>query len=178
MNLRTKAILILTLLVVSLFSVVGLLHFQKRQIRKEFKTKLIACSSAEDLVHLFIPKEQLQHVLRWEHDHEFEYKGEMYDIVKTIEHEDAIEYICWWDHEETAINKKLQTLIALFKGENPDEKEKDARVLRFFKAFYFQSTIVQTAFVPLSKTFTTKLNEDLLYFLQKPPSTPPELVLI
>jgi hypothetical protein len=165
-------------MVVSLFSVVGLLHLQKRQIRKEIKTKLLAAISSDELVHLFIPKNQIQSVLIWEHDHEFEYQGEMYDIVEAIEHEEAIEYVCWWDHEETAINKKLQTLIALYKGKHPNEKEKEARVLHFFKAFFIESTISKKESSNSTIARIHRADEDFLYFLQKPPCAPPELSLI
>ncbi|MFN6377854.1 MAG: hypothetical protein ACK4WD_01165 [Flavobacteriales bacterium] len=178
MNLRATAIFILTTLVVSLFSVVGLLHLQKRQIRKEIKTKLLAATSNDELVHLFIPKNQIQSLLIWEHDHEFEYQGEMYDVVETIEHQDVVEYVCWWDHEETGINKKLQTLVALYKGKHPTEKEKEARVLRFFKAFFFEPTISKKELSKSVIPTTHWADEDFLYFLQKPPCAPPELALI
>lgn len=165
-------------MVVSLISVVGLLHLQKRQIRKEVKTKLLAATSSDELVHLFVPKNQIQSVLIWEHDHEFEYQGEMYDVVETIEHKEAIEYVCWWDHEETAINKKLQALVALYKGKHPTEKEKEARVLCFFKAFFFESAISKKELSNSVIAPIYKADEDLLYFLQKPPSAPPEPTLI
>ena len=95
----------------------------------------------EELTLLRFATENVENVLRWEHDGEFEYKGEMYDVVKREVRDDSSYFWCWWDHEETALNKKLQEWVCAILG--APQKQPDTRS----QFFYFQK---QLFFSPLS----------------------------
>lgn len=49
--------------------------------------------------------------LEWEHSKEFEYKGEMYDVISKEEHGDSITYYCFWDTHETGVKNKYRTAL-------------------------------------------------------------------
>jgi hypothetical protein len=50
--------------------------------------------------------------LRWEDPGEFEYDGQMYDVVETWTVGGTVYYRCFWDREETRLNNQLRELAA------------------------------------------------------------------
>lgn len=50
--------------------------------------------------------------LNWEHSKEFEYKGEMYDIVRSETKGDSITYFCFWDKTEKGLKKQYRHLFS------------------------------------------------------------------
>lgn len=80
-------------------------------LKREIKHRIIEGIDRSELVELsFTPEEEKQ--LRWEHSKEFEYKGEMYDVVESKSENGKTTYWCWWDNEETSLNKQLNKLLA------------------------------------------------------------------
>ncbi|PTB91022.1 hypothetical protein C9994_16285, partial [Marivirga lumbricoides] len=86
------------------------LSHQKRAVKHEVKWKMIAGMDKNELVLLKFTSEEAK-VLKWEHAKEFEYQNEMYDVVEQQTIGDTTYYWCWWDHEETALNKQLSLLV-------------------------------------------------------------------
>ncbi|MBK9591208.1 MAG: hypothetical protein IPO32_06800 [Crocinitomicaceae bacterium] len=71
------------------------LKHEKRMLKREIKHRIIEGIDRSELVELsFTPEEEQQ--LRWEHSKEFEYKGEMYDVVESKSENGKITYWCWW----------------------------------------------------------------------------------
>ena len=118
---KRYSILLLFSLALPLLGCFVFLKIQKQRIKKEIKRHLMAEVSNKQLVTLsFTLKEAKQH-LKWEHEKEFEYQGEMYDVVRKEIKGDIIFYHCWWDHEETALNQ------------NPTRKNQETSLVQFFK---------------------------------------------
>jgi hypothetical protein len=101
---------------------------------------MIAGMDEKDLVHITVAKKDSAFLLRWEHNQEFEYKGEMYDVVKRTFLGDSIRYTCWWDNDETVCNQKLKKLAAEFFGKRRDSQQSHARVQQFMKSLFFHPT--------------------------------------
>lgn len=59
----------------------------------------------DKLVYLRFSKDELAD-LRWEHDREFEYDEQMYDVVGLEICGDTIGYWCWLDHKEKRIKTR------------------------------------------------------------------------
>ena len=57
------------------------LHFEKAALKREIKWKMVAGIDQNELVLLKFSKEEAEKQLRWEHSKEFEYEGQMYDVV-------------------------------------------------------------------------------------------------
>ena len=89
------------------------LRLEKYRIRKQVKRELMQNIPREELMTLSFPIAEVDHLVRWEHSREFEYRGEMFDIVSTQFVGDSVHYLVWWDHEETALNLKLDRLANL-----------------------------------------------------------------
>ncbi len=113
------------------------LHFQKKAVKKKVKWMMIAGLEEQQLVHLDFTKEEAAQ-LDWKHRGEFAFEGEMYDIVRSIDRGDSVTYICWHDHEETALSKDLDRLLANYFNHAPESNQTKARTALFLK------TLIQT----------------------------------
>src|SRR5688572_27780769 len=88
------------------------LQYHKHQTKRAIKWRMIAGMQGEELELLKFSKAETQTKLRWEHSREFEYNSQMYDVVAVITKADSVFYWCWWDNEETLLNKQLGQLVA------------------------------------------------------------------
>ena len=153
------------------------LQIKKQLIRKEIKWKMIDGIDREDLVLLRFSVEESKSLLNWKHSREFEFRGEMYDIVEVKTEGDSVFYYCWWDHEETALNIQLNKLVAHAAGKNSQSRETVNQVIQFFKSLYFNDYRVETGFAE-----TTGADSRFFYnFVIKasgsfPPAPPPKAI--
>ncbi len=114
------------------------LHIQKSRIKKEVKARFIAGIDKSELTHFTFSQSQLKTDLRWEHDREFEYKGEMYDVVETEMLGDSIHYICWHDKAETQLNRRLQTLIAKATSGSAEHRARETLCYHLLKSLVIE----------------------------------------
>lgn len=114
------------------------LHYQKVMVRKEVKWKMIEGLDREELALIKISKKQSGQ-LNWEHSKEFEYYGEMYDVVYKKETTDSLFYWCWWDHKETQLNRQLASITKDLLDSDTKRKESSSRVAFFFKSLYSEN---------------------------------------
>tara|TARA_R100000005_G_scaffold96660_1_gene85670 strand:- start:19180 stop:19638 length:459 start_codon:yes stop_codon:yes gene_type:complete len=89
-----------------------------------------------EMVHLAFTEAQIKTDLRWEHDREFEYRGQMYDIISSEIKGDTTYFYAYWDKLESIINHKLNELITLHLGGEADEKDESQLVVSLLKALY------------------------------------------
>ena len=115
------------------------LQVQKCAIKKEVKWDLIAGIEKKELVFFQFSNEEITSKLRWEHEGEFEYNNQMYDVVEKKIVNDATQLWCWWDHKETKLNKKLQDLVVAAFQNDSKSKEKQNELHRFYKLLYLKS---------------------------------------
>ena len=87
------------------------LSLQQKVIQEAVQRKLEEGIPENELVKLTFYKEEIPKLLKWEHDKEFEYNGQMYDVVKVTDVGDSLQYLCWWDKAETATKKNKQKLL-------------------------------------------------------------------
>lgn len=132
----------------------------------------------EELVLLKFSKEETETKLRWEHSKEFEYDGQMYDIVSKEIKVDSIFYRCWWDNEETLLNKKLKELAA--KAFDQDENKRNAHLnLHFYLWSFFCTELLNWQMIPSQKVLV--LYQDFIHAKHfsstniSPPTPPPKL---
>lgn len=131
----------------------------------------------KDLVLLKFGKSENESKLRWKHSKEFEYKGQMYDIVETKLSGDTILYWCWWDNDETKLNKKLTNLVADILGNNQQNKENNKRLVQFLKSLYH--TPLGNWMIPYqlkSCTYFIDNSEIYISFSSDPIVPPPQFI--
>ena len=119
---KLVGILLFLCLLAPVVSTFSYLHYHKRSVRKHLKHDMMKTLDKDSFTLLKFSKEEAKNELNWEHSREFEFEGEMYDVVQTIEIGDSIHYYCWWDHKETRLNLALNK--ALSSTMNQDEENK------------------------------------------------------
>jgi hypothetical protein len=133
---KITGILLLLCLIAPIASTFTWLQCKKVLVRKAVKRQIMAGIDKNELVLLKFTRKESQTKLRWEHAREFEYKEEMYDIVKTETRGDTIYYWCWWDRVETALNIQLRNLVIIALNNDPQNKENQLRLSNFLKSLY------------------------------------------
>jgi hypothetical protein len=152
----------------------GWLQMQKRAMRKEVKHKLMAQVDKSQLVLLKFTSEEATKQLEWEHSKEFEYQNEMYDVVSTETHGDTTYYWCWWDYEETDLNRQLVNLTTLALNKDPQHQK---RQLAQFLQHLFVEEMPSYSFLQFEKRKAkpTVVVQVLHSWNAAPPSPPPQL---
>jgi hypothetical protein len=108
--------------------------WQKHAIREAVEQQIYQGMPAAELTVLAFAKNEARQLLEWEHEREFKYRGEMYDLVQTQTHGDSIFYTCYHDRAETALNRQLDRYIADWLQHSPVQQEQGERLLSFFRA--------------------------------------------
>lgn len=164
---------LLVALLLPIVMVWGSFELKRKTIRKEAKHQIISDIEKSALTQLTFSSAQL-HQLKWEHSTEFEYKGELYDVVETHQHGDSITYICWWDNEETKLNQQRNQLAALLFQQDPQNQKQQTQLVQFFKNLFQkgadgppQSTETQLSKSPFS--YQEKLDTRYLTLDTPPP---------
>ncbi len=124
------------------------LHIQKWRIKKEVKAKLIQGLDKSELTHFTFSKSQIETELDWEHDREFEYKGEMYDVIERHEKGDSIEFLCWHDRAETELNQRLRMLVAKAAHSSHEHQARESHYYQFLKSLVI-TVVPQLALSPI-----------------------------
>ncbi|MFW6129265.1 MAG: hypothetical protein ACOC6P_03345 [Candidatus Aminicenantaceae bacterium] len=105
------------------------LQHKKTIVKKEVKRQIKEGIDKDEIVLLTFTKEETQTKLRWEHPREFEYNHRMYDIVKSMTEGDTVYYWCWYDHEETMLNRRLKELKDQASGKSHKIRKYTALIL-------------------------------------------------
>lgn len=150
------------------------LHFQKKQVKKSVKKQIIAGIDKNALVLLKFSSEDIKALLRWEHSREFEYNGQMYDVIETVYRNDSVYYWCWWDYEETLLNKKLNKLTCIAFGKDPGQKEKQHQLISFYKSLFFSDSGFELKIFSTAGILNFNFSNRILKVCFPPPIPPPK----
>lgn len=170
---KVLSIVLLLSLILPFVGTVSWLNYQKKIVRRQIKHEIIAGIERSELVNLTFTLEETQSQLNWKHSKEFEYNNNMYDIVEADTIGNVVTYWCWWDYEETKLNKELTVLLAQFLGNDTQNKETKTRFAQFYKSLYLIGVKPWEAIdkeITTAKTVVYDINYTSIYF---PPLTPP-----
>lgn len=148
-------------------------QFQKKQIKREVKWRIIAGINKDELVLLKFTEKEKKTQLNWKHAKEFEYNGEMYDIVETEVNDDTTSYWCWWDYEETKLNKHLKELVSFACGNNAKNQENQRRLFKFFKSLYILNPAGEIKFNVAVNLVQNFIFQQILLKISNAPLVPP-----
>ena len=153
------------------------LRIEKHRVRKMVKRQMIAGLPEEELVLLAFAKQDVASHLRWEHSREFEYQGQMYDVMHTVRKGDTIYYRCWPDHAETSLNRRLALLVEQALHHHPQTQDTQAKYVQFFKSlFYAEHTLMPVwlvAWSPLPEPgYFFEVGNQFLQTVDPPPERP------
>lgn len=94
-----------------------------------------------ELVLLQVSKTDAKTLLQWEHDTEFEFHGQMFDVVEVLAKGDSVAYRCWPDKEETQLNEQLAQLVSGEWESHPAKQDSQKQLLDYFKSFFGPTNI-------------------------------------
>lgn len=139
---------------------------------------MIAGMNHDELVLLKLTKKETETKLRWEHAKEFEYNGQMYDIVSQEIKGDSIFYRCWLDNEETDLNQKLKKLVAIAFGQDNENREAQESLYSYLWSFFFTEPLdwQATPSQNLDLVFQDSMHPNIFNSIRITPPTPPPKV--
>lgn len=150
------------------------LEYQKKLVKKAVKWKMIEGLDKEELVLLKFTEFEKQTELKWKHSREFEYKGEMYDIVDSYIVGDTTYYHLWWDHEETKLNRQLNDLVSNLFGNSPRNQEAEKNLSSFYHSLYFNAINFKISIFPQGISLYLFYQNFYKSIYTIPPDPPPE----
>lgn len=115
--------------------------YHRKQVRREVKHHIMAITNRDELVLLKFSDEQRKAELQWKHSKEFKFQEQMYDVVEAERRGDTTYYWCWWDHEETRLNKKLDQLLAAVLGSDPVNRDNQKQLVQIYKSLYCEKQL-------------------------------------
>ncbi len=173
MSRKIAAIVLLLALFAPMTASYTWLQFQKSLVKKEVKEQIDAGIERDKLVLLEFSKEEAKTKLRWEHSREFEYRGNMYDIVKTKVKQDSVYYWCWLDHEETKLNDQIITLLNKNSNDEPLNTNGNKILSLVFKPLYISGHFDWQPALDISEKKEAFLKSSNYSSLNFPPPVPP-----
>ncbi len=173
---KIASILLILCLVLPFAGTYTWLKVQKRQVKRSVKRMMMHSAPREDLVHLAFRIEDAKVMLRWEHSKEFEYRGEMFDVVASQTRNDSVFYTCWWDREETRLNQGLRFVLNRMLGRDPIRKDRQDRLSDFYRGLFSSEPLRHFWILPFEDQYPMMYSHGLTPtpFLS-PPEKPPKL---
>ena len=113
--------------------------------------------------------------LDWEHSREFEYKGQMYDVIRSEMRGDTMWYWCYWDRKESDIKKQINELAVYLMGPGQDSRHTGRFITDFFGTLFFPVQQQENNFVLdiQSSRCLTPYTFPLSLYYAAPPAPPP-----
>ncbi|WP_305983003.1 hypothetical protein [Roseivirga thermotolerans] len=113
----------------------AMLKLKQWKLREDIEHQILLGVDKGELIQLTFTAEQAA-TLKWEHEREFEYQGQSYDVVEKEEFDGKIIYHVWWDKAETKIKYQLDRLVAMAMKHDPDQQHNQVQIERFLKGLY------------------------------------------
>lgn len=177
MKKKIIGILLLLILIAPVVLTYNWLQYQKSVVRKDIKERIIEGLNKDELVLLKFSTVSAQRELKWKHSKEFEYKQQMYDVVEKKIEGDSIYYWCWWDQEETKLEKQLEKLVADALGLDQQNRLKQKQLVNYFKLLFCPSGFEhQESIVQISENYFGSQSDIYTSPLWPPPTPPPVLI--
>lgn len=142
----------------------------KHQVKESIKNGL----AISELLLLKFSKTEAQN-LKWEHDEEFEYHGEMYDVIQMHESADSIGYLVWHDKKESKINRLISETFRQGFRTDAKKAETQKRFNFYFQLLYFHASTAEYSSIPTSKNLlNTSMSTIYKLDVFSPQVPPPE----
>lgn len=143
---------LILLLSLSLPFLVVCLWFQSQvYYAKQHAKDIVANESmVDDVVTLKLCIAEAAVSLKWEHEQEFAYKGEMYDILKTEWQGDSVIYHCYHDSFESEVKRAYHAMLIGFAKSGQSSGQQEQHTVNFFKSLYIASSAADVELIHLN----------------------------
>ncbi len=152
-----------------------LLPLRKELVKREVRERLAEEVPWEGVTLLKFSRAETRTLLRWEHDREFEYRGQMYDIISVTERGDSIWYKCFHDRAETELNRKQAELLAHTHTPQDLDTSIYTQLFSFLRSLYLNHPPVLVSLSLLPCAAPAQQDGYLERLQAAPPVPPPEV---
>lgn len=128
----------------------------------------------EDLVLWEFSDIEIHSKLKWKHDREFEYQGEMYDVVYREQKGNKHLLWCYHDCKEKEIKEKITRLFAFGFQDDVQKNDSQKKLLQFYSGLYFCNTQIQLSQNQTPKKYYIPESFHLILTNFSPPVPPPK----
>lgn len=147
--------------------------------KREIRFMIKAGVPEDQLVPFTFSKEFInkpQSDFKWIKSWEFRFKGQMYDIMKTVDKGDSIFYLCIHDVKESNLFANLDKQINNFLNKNPDRKDDLQFMINSLSKFFAVSgNIFYNFLFPHENNFEqftyNKLSDNFHSIISPPPES-------
>ncbi len=161
--------IVFALNVMGVFFIIQLRH---RKIRSEIKQLIKEGIPEKDLTVITIPFNEANQ-LKWFKKNEFEYLGNMYDVVRQERNSKAIIYHCITDRQESALFAHINELVSQNMNSHQSRKLPVKNLLKLLSNLYSQKISFQLS-APFIKsmrwlTYNNQYMEPAIFPFSPPP---------
>ncbi|HEX6916031.1 MAG TPA: hypothetical protein VF145_12370 [Chitinophagaceae bacterium] len=170
---KTACILLLSVFTLNLVGVIGIFKMQQFQVRREIKQQ-IKNGLAEEELQVIVVRGHDADELSWHNDHEFFWRGSMFDIVKKVRRDDStVIYYCINDSKEAKLFANLDELVRRQTGGNGAATHSAEKLFKLLAAIRLTENDHSELSVPVHKKPETRYENNyaspVLYIPVPPP---------
>lgn len=145
------------------------------EIKREVKRSILAGIPEKDQVVIKLHSSELSS-LYWEHETEFEFEGNMYDVIRSTEIGDSIMYYCFKDHAESTIKRKLTTLLHDIRKEDGKSHQQVEKLQSYFTSLFpNRAFTLNSVWVDVKPVDYGRLRFAIQSTHSPPPTPPPNI---
>lgn len=171
---KISSFLLLLCFVAPLGLTFSILKVKQWQVREQIERDILQGIDKGELVQFTFSKLESEE-LDWEHEREFMFKGQSYDVVEQEIKGDSITYYVWWDKVETKIKNQLAELVAMAMNQDTEQQQNQNQLEKLFKSVYWASSSVETERILLREQSIVAPVFETYASLQWAPPVPPPL---
>ena len=148
---------------------------QLNQVRQEAKEMMDRMYPQDPVVYFEFTLSESE-ALKWEHESEFEYRGEMYDVLHKKIVGGKVQYWCYWDRKETILKNEFRDfLVNAFSGQARDHKS-EMHFSIFLKTLFSNSVPIPhpASYNPSGAELTNWIHTNIPCVYIAPIPDPPE----
>lgn len=112
-----------------------MLKFQKRLIRNSVKELIYSGLSNSELSRIVVNTSDSDNLL-WHHHDEFEFQGNMYDLVSKESFNDSIVYLCFLDEKESEVNIYIDQQAKSIWSHSPFANDFETKLVDFIQKIF------------------------------------------
>jgi hypothetical protein len=112
-----------------------MLKFQKRLIRNSVKELIYNGLSNSELSRIVVTTSDSANLL-WHHHDEFEFQGNMYDLVSKESFNDSIVYLCFLDEKESEVNVYIDQQAKSIWSHSPFANDFETKLVDFIQKVF------------------------------------------
>ena len=112
-----------------------MLKFQKRLIRNSVKELIYSGLSNSELSRIVVTTSDSDNLL-WHHHDEFEFQGNMYDLVSKESFNDSIVYLCFLDEKESEVNIYIDQQAKSIWSHSPFANDFETKLVDFIQKVF------------------------------------------